>query len=281
MTTSSHQSSSPKDTLLGQQTDYPTRYAPEVLCPIPRQEGRSALGLVAGSLPFQGVDVWTHYEVSWLDAAGKPLIAMAEIRVPATSPFLIESKSLKLYFNSLNFERFADQAAFLQRVEADLSRVAGTTVQVSLLLPDNPASLRMGELPGLCLDAEPLSCEEFVLDALHLRSDPQRIVSETLYTNLLRSLCPVTHQPDWGSVMVQYQGPAIDHAGLLAYIVSYRNHPDFHEQCVERIFMDVLRQCQPAELTVYARYTRRGGLDINPFRSNVAELPDEVRLFRQ
>jgi len=139
----------------------------------------------------------------------------------------------------------------------------------------------MGELPGLCLDAEPLSCEEFVLDALHLRSDPQRIVSETLYTNLLRSLCPVTHQPDWGSVMVQYQGPAIDHAGLLAYIVSYRNHPDFHEQCVERIFMDVLRQCQPAELTVYARYTRRGGLDINPFRSNVAELPDEVRLFRQ
>lgn len=269
------------NTLLGQQTEYPVRYAPEVLFPIPRQEGRAALGLVVDPLPFQGVDIWTHYEVSWLDAAGKPLIAVAEIRVPATSPFLIESKSLKLYFNSLNFERFSSQADFVRRVEEDLSRVAAATVQIRLVLPDDPAALRMGQLPGTCLDALPLSCAEFVLDASHLHADPERIVSETINTQLLRSLCPITHQPDWGSVMLQYKGPAIDHAGFLAYIVSFRNHPDFHEQCVERIFMDILRQCQPTELTVYARYTRRGGLDINPFRSNVASQPLDVRLFRQ
>lgn len=281
MTIPPHGTASPTDTLLGQQTDYPVRYAPEVLFPIPRQDGRAALGLVGDSLPFHGVDIWTHYEVSWLDAAGKPLIAVAEIRVPATSPFLIESKSLKLYFNSLNFERFPNQADFVQRVEVDLSRVAAATVQIRLLLPDDPAALRMGQLPGTCLDTLPLSCSEFVLDASHLHADPTRIVSETINTQLLRSLCPVTHQPDWGSVMLQYKGPAIDHAGFLAYIVSFRNHPDFHEQCVERIFMDTLRQCQPTELTVYARYTRRGGLDINPFRSNVASQPLDVRLFRQ
>lgn len=272
---------SPKDTLLGQQTDYPVRYAPEVLCPIPRAEGRHALGVQDGNLPFQGMDVWTHYEVSWLDGSGKPIVAMAEIRVPATSPFLIESKSLKLYFNSLNFERFECQADFASRVEADLSRVAGAPVTLQLLLPDDPRVLGMGQLPGLCLDDLPLRCDEFVLDASRLAADASRLVSETLNTNLLRSLCPVTHQPDWGSVMVQYTGPAIDHAGLLAYIVSYRNHPDFHEQCVERIFMDILQRCQPTELTVYARYTRRGGLDINPFRTSCGALPVPVRLFRQ
>lgn len=272
---------SPKDTLLGQQTEYPVRYAPEVLCPIPRADGRHALGVPDGNLPFHGVDVWTHYEVSWLDGLGKPIVAMAEIRVPATSPFLIESKSLKLYFNSLNFERFERQADFTGRVETDLSRVAGAPVTLQLLLPDDPRVLGMGRLPGLCLDGLPLSCDQFVLDASRLSADASRMVSETLNTNLLRSLCPVTHQPDWGSVMVQYAGPAINHAGLLAYIVSYRNHPDFHEQCVERIFMDILQRCQPTELTVYARYTRRGGLDINPFRTSGGVLPVPVRLFRQ
>jgi 7-cyano-7-deazaguanine reductase len=273
--------SSVKDTLLGQHTEYPVRYAPEVLCPVPRQEGRSALGLASGLLPFQGVDVWTHYEVSWLDAAGKPVVALAELVVPADSPNLIESKSLKLYFNSLNFERFSSEADFSARVEADLGRVAGAPVALRLWLAGHAEMPGIDRLPGVCLDDLPLSCEDFVLDAAHLRADPTHTVAEVLNTNLLRSLCPVTHQPDWGSVLIRYKGPAIDRAGLLAYVVSFRNHPDFHEQCVERIFMDILTRCQPEMLTVYARYTRRGGLDINPFRTNCGDEPSPVRLFRQ
>lgn len=267
--------------LLGQHTDYPVRYAPDVLFPIPREEGRTTLGLAAGALPFSGTDLWTHYEVSWLDALGKPLVALAEIQVPASSPNLIESKSMKLYFNSLNFERFDSVQAFVERVETDLSAVAGEQVRVLLMSPDDDRVLAMGRLPGDCLDDLPISCEQFVLDPSLLTSDAERIVRETLTTNLLRSLCPVTHQPDWGSVMVRYEGPAIDRAGLLAYVVSFRNHPDFHEQCVERMFMEILQRCQPTALTVYARYTRRGGLDINPFRSNCEGLPETVRLFRQ
>ena len=272
---------STKDTLLGQHTDYPVRYAPEVLCPIPRKDGRDALGLTAGSLPFRGVDIWTHYEVSWLNASGKPLVAQAEITVPATSPNLIESKSMKLYFNSLNFERFASAVEFEARVKADLSAVAGSEINLRLWLADDMEMPGITRLPGICLDDLPLSCEEFILDAAHLKADASRVVTKIVNTNLLRSLCPVTNQPDWGSVLVQYKGPAIDHAGLLAYVVSFRNHPDFHEQCVERMFNDILLRCQPESLTVYARYTRRGGLDINPFRTNCDDMPLSARLFRQ
>lgn len=267
--------------LLGQHTDYPVRYAPEVLFPIARAEGRGSLGLSGASLPFQGVDLWTHYEVSWLDAGGKPRVALAEIRVPASSPCLIESKSMKLYFNSLNFERFADAQAFIGRVVADLSAVAGAEVAMDLVFPEDERAVALDRLPGECLDELPLTCDDFVINPDLLKADPTRMVSETLTTDLLRSLCPVTHQPDWGSVMVRYRGPAIDRLGLLGYIVSFRNHPDFHEQCVERMFVEILARCQPTELTVYARYTRRGGLDINPFRSNCGEAPPTLRLFRQ
>lgn len=272
---------SPKDTLLGQHTEYPVRYAPEMLCPIPRQEGRDALGLRADNLPFQGVDIWTHYEVSWLDGHGKPVVALAELSVPANSPNLIESKSMKLYFNSLNFERFENTDAFVSRICMDLGKVAGATVAVRLWLAADQEMPGIVRLPGLCLDELPLQCDAFELDASFLVSDPTREVEEILTTNLLRSLCPVTHQPDWGSVLVQYKGPAIHHTGLLAYIVSFRNHPDFHEQCVERIFRDILQRCQPESLTVYARYTRRGGLDINPFRTTGESVPPAIRLFRQ
>lgn len=267
--------------LLGQQTDYPVRYAPEVLFPIARDEGRRSLGLSAGALPFAGVDLWTHYEVSWLDAGGKPRVALAEIRVPADSPNLVESKSMKLYFNSLNFERFESAGAFVGRVVADLSAVAGASVGVELLFPEDVRAMSMARLPGESLDGLPLTCDDFLIDPALLRADPARIVSETLTTDLLRSLCPVTHQPDWGSVMVRYRGPAIDRLGLLGYIVSFRNHPDFHEQCVERMFLEIMARCQPAELTVYARYTRRGGLDINPFRTNCGDMPPSAHLFRQ
>lgn len=267
--------------LLGQLTDYPQHYAPEVLFPIARAEGRSAVGLAGVELlPFQGLDLWTHYEVSWLNQQGKPIVAAAEIRVPATSPFLIESKSLKLYFNSLNFERFATAADFLQRVAADLSRVAGATVTVQLMTPEQHAGLAVTDFPGICLDDLPLSCSGFELNPETLKAQGE-LVEEDLHSHLLRSNCPVTNQPDWGSVLIRYRGPAIDRLGLLAYLVSYRRHADFHEQCVERIFMDIQQRCRPETLTVYARYTRRGGLDINPFRSTQSADPGVVRLFRQ
>lgn len=268
--------------LLGQATDYPVRYAPEVLFPIARREGRAAVGLGEGdALPFHGDDLWTHYEVSWLESSGKPRIAAAEIRVPASSPCLIESKSLKLYFNSLNFERFASADDFLKCVTADLSVAAQAPVVISLILPDAHGRAAVRDLPGRCLDDLPLACEAFAMDPSTLRAADGDVVEETLHSNLLRSLCPVTNQPDWGSVLVRYRGPRIDHQGLLAYLVSYRSHADFHEQCVERIFMDIRRQCRPLALTVYARYTRRGGLDINPFRSDFEPLPEGLRLFRQ
>ncbi len=267
--------------MLGQTTEYPQHYSPELLFPISRTEGRAAVGLPeSAALPFSGVDLWTHYEVSWLDAQGKPIVAAAEITVPATSPFLIESKSLKLYFNSLNFERFPDMDAFLLRVQTDLSQVAGALVKVGLVLPTQYRQLALSDFPGICLDTLPLSCETFVLcpDALQSQGE---VVDEILHSHLLRSNCPVTNQPDWGSVLIRYRGPAIDRLGLLAYLVSYRRHADFHEQCVERIFMDILTRCGPESLTVYARYTRRGGLDINPFRSTESVAPESVRLFRQ
>lgn len=266
---------------LGQVTDYPDRYAPSLLFPIARREGRATLGVNDAALPFHGVDVWTHYEVSWLDTHGKPCIAVAEIRVPATSPCLIESKSLKLYFNSLNFQCFAAPADFMACVEKDLGAVAQAPVQLRLVLPHEYAAVAIGDMSGECLDGLPLHCTEFVLNPDTLRADAGQVVEETLYSHLLRSNCPVTNQPDWGSVMIRYRGPVIDRMGLLAYLVSYRNHADFHEQCVERIFMDITRRCRPEALTVYARYTRRGGLDINPFRSSSDTLPPALRLFRQ
>ncbi len=264
---------------LGQATEYPQQYSPELLFPIPRAAGRvlAGVGEEGEPLPFHGEDIWTHYEVSWLDVAGKPRVGIAEIRVPADSPSLIESKSLKLYFNSLNFHRFEDEQQFLDRVTQDLSAVAGAPVRLRFLSgPD----LAVQDFPGDCLDAIPLGEVSFTLSPATLKAEG-KVVTETLHSHLLRSNCPVTNQPDWGSVLVRYEGPVIDRAGLLAYLVSYRNHADFHEQCVERIFMDIQRRCCPSKLTVYARYTRRGGLDINPFRSNFESSAPLCRMARQ
>jgi 7-cyano-7-deazaguanine reductase len=274
--------------LLGQATDYPQRYAPDVLFPIARAQGREELGF-AGAMPFHGVDLWTHYEVSWLGARGKPRVAIAEIAVPAASPCLIESKSMKLYFNSLNFERFDDAGAFRALVEKDLSAAAGAAVTVALQPvgvaatgETSPApALQFAALPGECLDALDIACEAFQVDPGLLHADPVRPVRETLHSHLLRSRCPVTHQPDWASLVIDYEGAALDRAGLLAYLVSYRNQSDFHEQCVERIFRDVRAVTKARRLTVYARYTRRGGLDINPWRSTEPGGPATWRQPRQ
>lgn len=267
-------------TRLGQATEYPDSYDAELLQPIPREFGRLTLGLEAdAALPFHGVDLWTHYELSWLDAGGKPVVAVGEIRVPAQSPMLIESKSMKLYFNSLNFTRFACPEDFVARAEQDLSTVAEAAVTLTLLPAG--AGLAVAPLPGRCLDDLPLVTDRYEPAPELLQSDPGEIVDEVLHTHLLRSNCPVTDQPDWGSVVIHYQGPRLDAQGLLAYIVSYRRHADFHEQCVERIFLDLQRQAGLERLSVYARYTRRGGLDINPFRSSFETLQDSLRTLRQ
>lgn len=265
-------------TRLGQATDYPDTYDAELLQPIPRERGRDALGLDEGRLPFVGVDVWTHYELSWLMPGGKPRVAIGEIRVPADSPNLIESKSLKLYFNSLNFTVFANDAAFVRQVEQDLSAAAGG--EVTLRLQPAGEAMTALVLPGQCLDDLPLTCEAYHPDPTLLRAVAGE-ADEIWHSHLLRSNCPVTDQPDWASVVIRTVGTRVNPLSLLAYLVSYRRHSDFHEQCVERIFTDLQRQLGITGLTVYARYTRRGGLDINPFRSNLDMLPAGWRTARQ
>lgn len=266
-------------TQLGQVTDYPDAYDALLLQPIPRELTRTSLGLDNASLPFHGVDVWTHYELSWLNSVGKPVVAIGEISVPAQSANLIESKSLKLYFNGLNFAVFATPADFVAQVESDLSAAAEAPVTLALL-PAHEA-LSFGEFPGQCLDDLPLQTSSYLPDPSLLKTDPDMRVNEVWHSHLLRTNCPVTDQPDWGSVLIHYQGPRIEPESLLAYLISFRRHSDFHEQCVERIFCDLQQYAGAEALSVYARYTRRGGLDINPFRSNFEQLTTRWRTARQ
>lgn len=270
---------SDRQLLLGRSTDYDATYSPDLLHPLPRQEGRARLGL-GHSLPFTGWDIWNGYELSWLDSRGKPVVAWGEFRMPAESPRLVESKSFKLYLNALNHCRFDDVSTVEQLIAQDLAICVGAPVVVKLRLPaDWPQTMVQPE--GACLDDLPVAIEHYE-PAPQLLSSGGDIVEECLFSRLLRSRCPVTGQPDWGAVAVQYRGPAIDRAGLLAYLISYRLHQDFHEQCVERIFLDVLSQCRPQLLTVGARYLRRGGLDINPWRTNDGGYePRNGRLFQQ
>ncbi len=258
------------DSALGKSVAGSAEYDPSLLFPIPRSSGREALGL-ATPLTFHGVDIWNAYELSWLDVRGKPRVAMAEFRIPASSPNLIESKSFKLYLNSLNAMRYADFQTVQRLLSTDLSKAAGGEVGVILHELGASASSAMQVLDGCSIDDQDIGIEYFgppQADLLGIAAGAEP-VAETLVSNLLKSNCPVTGQPDWASVQIRYAGSQIDRAGLLRYLVSYRNHDDFHEQCVERIFRDVLARCGAQQLTVYARYTRRGGLDINPWRSNV------------
>ncbi|MFC5741465.1 NADPH-dependent 7-cyano-7-deazaguanine reductase QueF [Dyella tabacisoli] len=271
----------PEHSPLGKTTLYADRYDPSLLFPIPRAEKRAEIG-VGEVLPFHGVDIWNAYELSWLDTRGKPMVALAEFRVPATSPAIIESKSFKLYLNGFAQERYADAATLSALLTRDLSAAAGAPIQVQL----SEASARghaVSDLSGTLIDSLELDIDDYgppKADYLSVRSLADT-VDETLVSNLLRSNCPVTGQPDWGSVQIAYRGAAIDHAGLLRYLVSFRNHNEFHEQCVERIYVDIMNRCAPTQLSVYARYTRRGGLDINPFRSNLPATPDNPRGARQ
>ena len=271
------------DSPLGQQTQYISTYTPELLFPIPRQQARQSLSLDAASLPFYGVDIWTGYELSWLDERGKPQVAVAEFQIPFDSPSIVESKSFKLYLNSLNQTRFANIEQVKNTLVNDLSVVVDAPVAVKMeSLPARSLLTAVIEMEGECIDDLPVEVEHYHPAPDLLTSNADQVVDETLVSHLLKSNCPVTGQPDWASVQVSYSGAKIDRDALLRYIISFRQHQDFHEHCVERMFMDITARCQPRALSVYARYTRRGGLDINPYRSTDPEaLPPAMRLVRQ
>jgi 7-cyano-7-deazaguanine reductase len=267
---------------LGKPTEYRADYAPELLYPIPRQLKRDELGIRGDALPFVGEDLWNAYEVSWLNPKGKPVVALATFRVPASSPNLVESKSFKLYLNSFNQSRFADLASVEATLARDLSAAAGATVSVKIEDLSGRPQVSVGYPAGELLDTLDIACDTYLPAPELLVTVDAEMVSKTLYSHLLKSNCLVTGQPDWAMVVIRYRGRPIDPAGLLRYLVSFRGHNEFHEQCVERIYCDITRHCAPEALSVYARYTRRGGLDINPFRSS-GEFPppDNLREVRQ
>ena len=267
---------------LGKTSAYQTSYAPALLFPIARQHKRDELQLT-GTLPFFGVDIWNAYELSWLNLRGKPQVAIATISAPADSPNIIESKSFKLYLNSFNQTRLADRNALLALLQQDLSNGFGAPVHITLTEPDGFETVKMGELDGLLLDRLDIEVDQYLPSPALLRAASDGVpVDETLVSHLLKSNCLVTGQPDWASVQIKYVGAQIDQEGLLKYLIGFREHNEFHEQCVERIFVDIMRQCAPQKLAVYARYTRRGGLDINPWRSNFSSPPPRnLRTARQ
>jgi len=266
---------------LGKKSSYINTYEPTLLFPLPRKPKRDEIGITE-SLPFSGFDLWTAFEVSWLNPQGKPIVAIAEFKIPSDSKFLIESKSFKLYLNSFNNSSFESFNHVKSIMVKDLSKA--TTANVEVILSRLTETIaKIETMNGICLDELEVECTQYQPNILYLNTTTEK-VHQTLHTNLLKSNCLVTGQPDWGSVEIQYKGNKIEHAGLLKYIVSLRDHNEFHEQCVERIFMDINRTCHPDWLTVYARYTRRGGLDINPYRTNRTDLdtpPNNLRLIRQ
>ena len=272
----------PEHSPLGKTSAYRTDYAPELLFPIPRQGKRDELGL-KGTLPFFGVDIWNGYELSWLNMRGKPQVAVARFTIPADSPNLIESKSFKLYLNSFNQTKLAGPDALKMLLQQDLSAAAGANVHVTLTMQEDFAKLEMGELEGQLLDRLDIDVDNYSPQPETLKANFDELpVEETLVSHLLKSNCLVTGQPDWGSVQISYYGPQIDQESLLRYLIGFREHNEFHEQCVERIFTDILHHCKPNKLAVYARYTRRGGLDINPWRANFSTgKPPNLRTARQ
>jgi len=259
---------------------YKDTYDPGLLQPVPRAPHRRVLG-IGRALPFSGADLWTAYELSWLDPNGKPRVAMAAFIVDAGSPNLIESKSFKLYLNSFNQTPLASPEALCEILRRDVGSAAGVPVGVEIRLPGEFSDEQLEEMDGESIDGIDAEIRDYRPNPEHLRTG-RAVVEETLVSDLLKTNCPLTGQPDWASIQVRYRGPRIDREGLLKYLVSFRQHGGFHEQCTEQIFMDILRRCKPDRLTVHARFTRRGGLDINPFRTNCGDrTPRNVRTARQ
>lgn len=278
----------PEESQLGKPAPYVDHYDASLLFPISRLPKRVELGL-HGAVPFFGADLWTAFELSWLTPRGKPQVAIAHITVPCETPNIVESKSFKLYLNSYTNTSFGSVDEVRERIRADVSESvwrgapAQSSVGVRILMPDQFDREPVHELDGLSLDRLDIECTQYTpAPELLTAAFGEQPVEEVLTSNLLKSNCLVTGQPDWGSVQIRYSGPQIDQGGLLRYLVSFRNHNEFHEQCVERIFMDIWKACKPVKLAVYARYTRRGGLDINPFRtSHPMALPPNIRTARQ
>jgi 7-cyano-7-deazaguanine reductase len=307
----------PLEVPLGKDVSYPTGYDASLLFPMPRMDARRTLGLAdlpgeattASALPFQGFDLWNAYELSWLNAKGLPKVALLRVRVPCTSPQIIESKSFKLYLNSFNQTRFETVHHVFDLLRKDLALALGAELELELVGADQFSNEIITEFAGVDLDKLDVEIDCYQPDAslLKLQGDASKkavaseqadikaalnasdapdtraqpkieptSISETVFSRLLKSNCPVTDQPDWACIEIQYTGPAIDHASLLKYIVSYRMHNGFHEHCVEKIFVDILKQCAPTSLSVYARYTRRGGLDINPWRATLDVKPPTI-----
>ena len=267
---------------LGKSTAYVDHYDASLLQAVPCSMNREPLGLYPDNLPFDGADIWTLYELSWLNAKGLPQVAVGEISLNAGSQNLIESKSFKLYLNSFNQTVFPDWQAVQETLTRDLSTCAQGDVTVTLSRLSEIEGSPIGHFDGICIDEQDIEIDSYEFSTDYLTAAKgQEIVEESLVSHLLKSNCLITHQPDWGSVQICYRGPKIDREALLRYLVSFRHHNEFHEQCVERIFNDLLRFCQPEKLAVYARYTRRGGLDINPWRSNFPFEPATARLVRQ
>ncbi|MCU1724896.1 NADPH-dependent 7-cyano-7-deazaguanine reductase QueF [Pseudomonas sp. 5P_5.1_Bac1] len=267
---------------LGKASEYVSTYTPSLLFPIPRTAKWAELGVSAETLPWHGTDFWNCFELSWLLPSGKPVVAIGEFAIPADSPNIIESKSFKLYLNSLNQTAFDSPQALQACLEKDLGAAAGKPVSVRIRRLGDVEKEGVAGLPGQCIDELDVSISNYEQPQPELlRCNTDKVVEQTLHSHLLKSNCPVTGQPDWGSVVVEYRGPELDAASLLTYLISFRQHADFHEQCVERIFLDLKRLLDPQHLTVYARYVRRGGLDINPYRSLGQVSPDNRRLVRQ
>ncbi|HEJ9486149.1 MULTISPECIES: NADPH-dependent 7-cyano-7-deazaguanine reductase QueF [Proteus] len=267
---------------LGKETQYHDQYDAGLLQGVPRSLNRDSLSLTAENLPFHGGDIWTMYELSWLNSKGLPQVAIGHVELDATTENLIESKSFKLYLNSFNQTRFESWDIVEKTLLKDLTTCAKGKVNLTVYPLSHFTSQPIVDFAGECIDEQDIEIDNYQFDVQWLNeSTTDKQVEETLVSHLLKSNCLITNQPDWGSVAIQYKGKKIDREKLLRYLVSFRQHNEFHEQCVERIFHDIMQLCAPETLTVYARYTRRGGLDINPWRSNCEFVPEISRLARQ
>lgn len=269
-----------EDSPLGKNQGYSSEYNPKLLYPIPRAQARIELGITK-TLPFHGVDVWTAYELSWLNMNGKPVVAIATIEMPCDSEFIIESKSLKLYLNSFNQTKFETQQHIIQVITKDLSAIAAANVTVTLQEASVWPTVNNDVTQYQCIDGLDIKIDQYQPNAHLLNTNTSNATTEQLVSHLLKSNCPVTGQPDWASLYINYYGPKIDHIGLLSYLISFRKHQGFHEACVEQIFTDIMRECKPEQLTIAARYLRRGGLDINPLRSTQLNYKIAPRTARQ
>jgi len=268
---------------LGKPTDYCSEYNPNLLQAVPRALNRDGLGIKASNLAFKGEDIWYGYELSWLNNKGKPVVAVAEFRFDCTSPNIVESKSFKLYLNSFNQSRFTSWDEVQQHLTQDLSKIAECQAKVTLFKVDSCEALAIAPITARCIDELDVTVDNYTIEPtlLSLSANNEQVENTALVSHLLKSNCLITNQPDWASVYITYSGQKIDEAALLSYLISFRQHNEFHEQCVERIFTDIMATCSPKALTVFARYTRRGGLDINPYRTTEETIAPSLRTLRQ